>query len=76
MTCASLKGFEQIRYRGAKHYTPKFKKLRREKFIKIDIPNLNEKSSDLSEDEMRAKMKERGMDPPRNVTSIQFLIQF
>lgn len=56
---------EQVRHGKHKHWVPKFKRLRREKFIKIDVPNLNEKIAGLSEEQMRSKMKERGLDPPR-----------
>lgn len=51
--------------RHGKHWIPKWKKLRTQKFIKVDIPNLNEKEGDLTEDEIRSRMKERGMSPPR-----------
>lgn len=54
-----------LQLRKTKHWAPKFKKLRREKFIKIDLPNLNEKIEDLSPDERTSRMKERGVLPPR-----------
>uniref|UniRef100_A0A1A9WJ28 Large ribosomal subunit protein mL45 n=1 Tax=Glossina brevipalpis TaxID=37001 RepID=A0A1A9WJ28_9MUSC len=55
----------QIRHRQTKHWKPEFKRLRKLKFIKIDLPNLNEKSSDLPEQELKKKLKERGVLPPR-----------
>ncbi|XP_004518178.1 probable 39S ribosomal protein L45, mitochondrial [Ceratitis capitata] len=56
---------QQLRYRQTKHWNPKFKKQRAQKFVKIDLPNFQEKSSDLSQDEMRSRLKERGVLPPR-----------
>lgn len=55
----------QLRFRHTKHWAPKFKKLRREKVIKIDIPNLNEKTDEMDQDEITSRMKERGILPPR-----------
>ncbi|XP_075984876.1 mitochondrial ribosomal protein L45 [Anticarsia gemmatalis] len=49
----------------SKHYNPKFKKLRAEKFMKFELPNPNEDFSQLSPGKMRQKMKERGVLPPR-----------
>ncbi|XP_063708238.1 large ribosomal subunit protein mL45 [Culicoides brevitarsis] len=60
-----LQNVDQVRHVKQKHWAPKFKKLRTKKFIAMDIPNLNEKESELSEEQMRAKMKERGLNPPR-----------
>ncbi|XP_067003574.1 large ribosomal subunit protein mL45 [Anabrus simplex] len=54
-----------VRYRRAKHWNPKFKKLRTLKVMKVDLPNFDEKPEDLSEEEVRSKMKERGLLPPR-----------
>ncbi|KAG7172108.1 probable 39S ribosomal protein L45, mitochondrial [Homarus americanus] len=49
-----------------KHYIPKFKKARSLKVIKLDLPNLNEKSvEEMTPDEIRAKMKEKGIQPVR-----------
>ncbi|XP_014357852.2 probable 39S ribosomal protein L45, mitochondrial [Papilio machaon] len=48
-----------------KHFNPKYKKERAAKYLKIDLPNLNEDAGDLSPEKMRQKMKERGMLPPR-----------
>ncbi|XP_067614513.1 large ribosomal subunit protein mL45 [Eurosta solidaginis] len=56
---------QQLRHRQTKHWNPKFKKLRKLKFIKMDIPNLQEKPGDLSQEEMRSRLKERGVLPPR-----------
>lgn len=56
---------QQTRHRRTKHFDPKFKALRRRKVVDVDIPNLNEKFEDLSKDEARNRMKERGLLPPR-----------
>lgn len=56
---------QQVRHRQTKHWKPEFKRLRRQKFIKLDIPNLREKPQDFSKEEMRTRMKERGVLPPR-----------
>jgi len=55
----------QIQVRHSKHWIPKWKRLRAQKVIKIEVPNLEEKNSDLTEDEIRTRMKERGLLPPR-----------
>ena len=56
---------QQQRQRHTKHFNPKWKKLRRDKYVKIELPNLNEKFEDFTPDEQRSKMKERGVMPPR-----------
>jgi large subunit ribosomal protein L45 len=56
---------QQHRQRHTKHFNPKWKKLRREKYINIDLPNLQEKFDELTPEEQRSKMKERGILPPR-----------
>lgn len=49
----------------SKHYVPKFKKLRAQKYLKVKLPNLNEDFDTMSREKMRQKMKERGVVPPR-----------
>lgn len=61
----SLLGSQQIRNRTAKHWNPKFKRLRKLKFIKIELPKFNEKPTDMSKDELKAALKKRGIIPPR-----------
>ncbi|XP_064549636.1 large ribosomal subunit protein mL45 [Drosophila montana] len=56
---------QQVRHRQTKHWKPEFKRLRRQKFIKIELPNLREKPQDINKEEMRSRMKERGVLPPR-----------
>ncbi|KAJ6632872.1 putative 39S ribosomal protein L45, mitochondrial [Pseudolycoriella hygida] len=51
--------------RHHKHYNPKFKKLRALKFVSVEIPKFDEKEGDLSEEEIRSRMKARGILPPR-----------
>ena len=48
--------------RTAKHWLPKWKKLRAAKVIKIKLPDYNEK---MTEEKARAKLKERGLLPAR-----------
>ncbi|XP_013113533.1 large ribosomal subunit protein mL45 [Stomoxys calcitrans] len=61
----SLVQAQQVRHRQTKHWNPKFKKLRKLKFVKMDLPDFNEKSSDLPKEELKKRMKERGYVPPR-----------
>lgn len=35
------------------------------KFVKVDIPNLNERAEDFTREQMKSRMKERGILPPR-----------
>nr|CAG4649674.1 EOG090X0DDP [Scapholeberis mucronata]SVE93875.1 EOG090X0DDP [Scapholeberis mucronata] len=57
----------QTRERHTKHWNPKFKKLRRLKIQEIKLPNFREESdpTKLTPDQIRAKMKEQGVLPPR-----------
>ncbi|XP_063594457.1 large ribosomal subunit protein mL45-like [Penaeus indicus] len=50
-----------------KHYIEKFKRDRKLKFIKIELPDMTEETniSKLTPDEIRAKMKEKGIQPVR-----------
>ncbi|XP_041372267.1 probable 39S ribosomal protein L45, mitochondrial [Gigantopelta aegis] len=58
----------QIRYPSAKHYDPKWRKQRREKVRKVDLPDFRQMMADLkmSPDEMRTRMKKEGRLPPRH----------
>ncbi|EDX13957.1 GD20969 [Drosophila simulans] len=56
---------QQVRHRQTKHWRPEFKRLRKFKFVKMDLPNLREKPEDITKEEMRSRMKERGVLPPR-----------
>lgn len=59
---------EQIRY--TKHWNPKWKKLRREKVIKIKLPSFEDDDDDddptkLSKEKIRSRMKEHGFLPQK-----------
>ncbi|CAK1545412.1 unnamed protein product [Leptosia nina] len=49
----------------SKHWNPKYKKLRKEKFLKVPFHDFNEDTDSLPEEKVRQKMKERGLLPPR-----------
>lgn len=57
----------QERAGSTKHYDPKFRKQRREKFLKIDLPDFHKllKESKMPPDEFRMKLKKDGKLPPR-----------
>lgn len=57
--------FTPARTTTSKHYIPKFKKLRAQKYLKVELPDPNEDISALSPERIRQKMKERGILPPR-----------
>lgn len=61
----SLVQTQQVRHRQTKHWAPKFKRLRKLKFVKMDIPDFHEKPSELPQGELKKRMKERGFLPPR-----------
>lgn len=63
-----------MRHRITKHWEPKWKQLRRAKVVKIKLPNLQEKEEDLTEEQIRSKMKEHGLLPPRPWVETQFYI--
>lgn len=63
-----------VRYRRTKHWDPKWKLLRKLKVIKVDMPKFNEKFEDMSEEEIRSKLKEQGLLPPRPWVEKQFFI--
>lgn len=39
---------QQVRHRQTKHWKPEFKRLRKLKFVKMDLPNLREKQEDIT----------------------------
>uniref|UniRef100_T1PIS2 Large ribosomal subunit protein mL45 n=1 Tax=Musca domestica TaxID=7370 RepID=T1PIS2_MUSDO len=61
----SLVQSQQVRHRQTKHWNPKFKRLRKLKFVKMDLPDFQEKASELPQEELKKRMKERGFLPPR-----------
>lgn len=66
--------YQQVRYRRTKHWDPKWKPLRRLKVAEIELPKYNEKYEELTEEEMRSKLKEQGLLPPRPWMERQFYI--
>lgn len=54
-----------VRTTTSKHWNPKFKKLRKQKFLKFPLPDFNEDTNALPPEKVRQKMKERGVLPPR-----------
>lgn len=61
--CLNVINYEQPH--RMKHWNPKFKWLRSKKVIKFDLPNLQEKPNEVPPEEMKRRMKERGVMPPR-----------
>lgn len=64
----NYKTIPSTRYFKQKHYKPEFKADRSRKFIKVELPDLDEqkKVEDMTPDEIRAKMKEKGIQPIRS----------
>nr|SVE88893.1 EOG090X0DDP [Daphnia sinensis]SVE89516.1 EOG090X0DDP [Daphnia sinensis]SVE90141.1 EOG090X0DDP [Daphnia sinensis]SVE90769.1 EOG090X0DDP [Daphnia sinensis]SVE91396.1 EOG090X0DDP [Daphnia sinensis] len=58
----------QVRERHTKHWDPKFKKLRKLKVQKVKLPDFREDDniSELTPDQIRSRMKEQGLLPPRS----------
>lgn len=65
---------QQYRHRKTKHVDPKWKKLRIQKVVEIELPKMNEKIEDFTEEQRRSRMKERGILPPRPWMERQFYI--
>jgi len=63
-----------VRHRRTKHWDPKWKLLRRLKVMKVKLPNYNEKFDELSEEEVRSRLKEQGILPPRPWVEKQYFI--
>ncbi|XP_057337394.1 probable 39S ribosomal protein L45, mitochondrial [Microplitis mediator] len=56
----------QLKLRHTKHWNPKWKKFRKEKVIKVKLPNYNEpEDEELSQEKIRSKLKEQGLMPSR-----------
>lgn len=64
----------QIRERHTKHYAPKWKELRAKKVVRFDLPNFHERPEDMSKEEMKSRMKEKGLLPPRQWMERPFFI--
>ncbi|KAF5273101.1 hypothetical protein FQA39_LY07591 [Lamprigera yunnana] len=63
-----------VRSRMSKHYNPKFKYLRRLKIVKIELPKFNEDPDKMTEEEIRSKLKEKGVLPRRPWNETQYFI--
>ena len=48
-----------------KHWNPKFRKERREKVIKVDLPNYDNSDDGFSKEEVRSRLKKLGLVPQR-----------
>lgn len=75
--CKVPSPFFQVSTRGARWIKPypdgprgMYKRLRGQKILKINLPNFEDMRRDekLSPEEIRTKLKERGIAPPRNWT--------
>ncbi|KAH0554800.1 probable 39S ribosomal protein L45, mitochondrial [Cotesia glomerata] len=55
----------QIKYRHTKHWNPKFKQFRKEKVIKVKLPDFNEYDENVSQEKIKAQFKEQGLMPSR-----------
>jgi large subunit ribosomal protein L45 len=73
-TASGVVNLQQYRHRRTKHWDPKWKKLRAVKVVKIELPSMNEKMEDLTQEEIRTKMKQRGLLPPRPYMERQFYV--
>ncbi|XP_049885706.1 probable 39S ribosomal protein L45, mitochondrial [Pectinophora gossypiella] len=49
----------------SKHFVPKFKKLRAQKYMKFELPDYNQDTAAMTPEKIRQKMKERGVLPSR-----------
>lgn len=63
-----------FRSRHTKHWNPKWKSLRAQKVVKVDLPNFHENPADLSKDEIKSRMKNKGLLPPRQWMERPFFI--
>ncbi|CAH1163569.1 unnamed protein product [Phaedon cochleariae] len=63
-----------VRHRRTKHWDPKWKLFRRMKVVKVDLPKFNEKVENLTDEQIRIRLKEQGILPPRPWVERQFFI--
>ncbi|KAJ8967914.1 hypothetical protein NQ317_018835 [Molorchus minor] len=63
-----------VRHRRIKHWNPKWKKLRRLKVMKVELPKFNEKPEDMTEEQIRSELKKQGLLPPRPWIERQYTI--
>lgn len=62
------------RERHTKHVNPKWKSLRTRKVVRVELPNFAQRPEDMSEEEMKSRMKEKGLLPPRQWMERPFYI--
>lgn len=72
--CINIPNNQQPNRGIKKHWNPKFKWLRQKKVIKVELPNFHEKDEEISEDEKKRRMKERGFQPARPWTERPFVL--
>lgn len=65
---------ELTRQRHTKHWNPKWKLFRGLKVVKVKLPRYNENITDLTEEQVRSRMKEMGVLPHRPWQETQFNI--
>lgn len=74
LQCLNVIDVQQPNREIKKHWNPKFKWLRNKKVIKVDLPNFHEKEEDITDEERKKRMKERGLFPPRPWTEKPFYL--
>lgn len=70
----SASNLQLSRQLGGKHFNPKWKSLRKKKFMYIRLPDLNEDTENISKEELRKKMKDKDLQPPRPWNERSFYI--
>ncbi|KAG5893131.1 hypothetical protein JTB14_034151 [Gonioctena quinquepunctata] len=65
---------QTVRHRRTKHWDPRWKLFRRLKVMKVDLPKFNQNVEDMTDEEIRLKLKEQGLLPPRPWVERQFFI--
>lgn len=65
LTGIGLVQVQPQRDRHTKHVSPKWKSLRARKVVRIELPNFEQKAENMSEEEIKSRMKEKGLLPPR-----------
>jgi len=65
---------QQYRHRKTKHFHPKWRTHRTAKYVKVELPNFHEKFNELTPEQQRSKMKQRGIAPPRPYMERPFTI--
>lgn len=66
--------FQFVRHRQTKHFDPKWRLFRRLKVMKVDLPDFQEKTEGLSDEEIRERLRKQGLLPPRPWSERNFFI--